>query len=109
MNFYIGESLQEYKTDTDVEFSDELADYICKAQPETNISLNSIYDIDLYSDVVIPYGNLAEIINACEAIDSERLLEGFSSRDEGYQMVRQLRHIAQKAFEENASLISIGD
>lgn len=110
MNFYIGNSINEINIKgKNVEFSDELMNYIYQLKEETTYSLQQLFGIDPYADIEIPKDDIPEIISICNYILAEALLENYAERDEGIEMVSNLERIAQKALSEQMGLISIGD
>lgn len=110
MNIYIGNSLSEINTgDDNVEFSDELMDFIYKLRTKNVFDMNKLYEIDPYADVEISKMDLPRIIDICNYILRESLLEDYVEQDEGTGMVLDLIQIAQKALKEDRGLVSVGD
>lgn len=110
MNFYIGNSLSEINIGEDnVEFSDELMDFIFKLGTKNVPDMNKLYEIAPYSDVEISIMDLPPIIDICNFILRESLLEDYEEPDEGTEMLLNLVQIAQKALKEETGLVSVGD
>lgn len=110
MNFYIGNSINEVdEQDVNVEFSDELIDFIYKLRTQVPLDMSKLYGIDPYDDVEISSNDLSQIIEVCNYILDASLLRGYAESDEGNQMLRNLAEIAKKAMSRDLGLISIGD
>lgn len=110
VNFYISNSIDEIKEqDINVEFSDELINYIYKLSKKEKYDFKKIYEIDPYMDIIVPKEDLHQIIEECNLILNAALLQGYEDPDEGNQMLRDLLHIAQMALSKNSGLVSIGD
>lgn len=110
MNFYIGSSINDINKQADnVEFSDELIDFIYKMRKHVSLNMSKLYEIDPYSDVVIPKNELSQIIEICKYILDTSLLQTYDAMEEGTQMLQALIDIAQKAISRDLGLISIGD
>lgn len=111
MNFYIGNSIHEIeKQDYNVEFSDELINFIYKLSVEVPFDMHQLYEINPYDDVEISNKNdLKQIIQICQYILNNKLLHGYDEPDEGNQMLKDLMELAQKALLKDVGLISIGD
>lgn len=110
MNFYIGNSVNDIDIqDVNVEFSDELIDYIYKLGKQNSFDMSKLYEIDPYHDIEISKGDLPQIIYICEYILDMSLIEDYKERDEGKEMLYNLLEIAQKALKKDLGLVSIGD
>ena len=110
MNFYVGDSIDEIdEQDTNVEFSDELIDFIYKMRGHVSFDMSKLYQIDPYDDVVISKSDLAEISRICKNILDAMLLQNYEEPDEGNQMLQDLLKIIQKAMSSDLGLVSIGD
>lgn len=110
MNFYVGNSISEVNaSDDNVEFSDELLDFIYKLSKQTLFDMDTLYKIDPYDDVEILKMDLPRIIEVCNYILRESLLEGYKEQEEGNEMLLNLVKIAKKALKKDLGLISIGD
>ena len=80
MNFYIGNSIDEIdEQDVNVEFSDELIDFIYKMSGRVSFDMSKLYKINPYDDA------------------------------EGRQMLQDLLEIIKKAITRELGLVSIGD
>ena len=103
MNFYIGNSIDEIKEqDYNVEFSDELIDFIYKLNQEVSFDMHQLCEIN-------PKNDLMQIIQICKYILDNKLLYDYDEPDEGNQMLKDLVELAQKALLKKLGLISIGD
>lgn len=110
MNFYIGSSISDINIkDDNIEFSDELVDYIYKLDKQNSFDMSKLYEIDPYHDFVISKKDLPQIIDICKYIIDRSLLEGYREQEEGGEMLHNLLKIAQKALQKDLGLISIGD
>lgn len=110
MNFYIGNSIDEIDAqDINVEFSDELINYIYKMRKQVSFDMSKLYEIDPYNDIKVSKNDLSHIIEICNYILDKSLLQNYEELEEGYQMLQDLATIAQKAVSRGVGLISIGD
>lgn len=110
MNFYIGNLINDINVqDVNVEFSDELIDYIYKLSKFYCFDMSKLYKIDPYHDIVISKRDLPEIICICQYILKMSLLENYKEKDEGEEMLHNLLELAQIALKRNLGLVSIGD
>ncbi len=110
MNFYIGNSIDEInEQDVNVEFSDELIDFIYKLKEQVSFDMSKLYEIDPYDDVEISKNDLFQIVEICNYILDTSLLQNYGETDEGNQMLRDLIEITQKAMSRDLGLVSIGD
>ena len=110
MNFYIGNSIDEIKEqDYNVEFSDELIDFISKLNQEVSFDMHQWCEINPYTDMEISKNDLMQIIQICKYILDNKLLYDYDEPDEGNQMLKDLVELAQKALLKKLGLISIGD
>ena len=84
MNFYIGNSIDEIdEQDVNVEFSDELIDFIYKLSKQESFDMSKLYEIDPYVDVEVSKNNLSQIIEVCNYIIDTSLLQTYEEPDEG--------------------------
>ncbi len=110
MNFYIGSSINEVNVeDTNVEFSDELIEFIYKLSEQNSFSMNKLYEIDPYSDVEVSKYDLPEIIKICNYILGSSLLKNYEKEYEARKMLHNLMELSQSALGKNVGLVSIGD
>ena len=59
MNFYIGNSIDEInEQDVNVEFCDELIDFIYKMSGQVSFDMSKLYQIDPYDDVEVSKNDL---------------------------------------------------
>ena len=110
MNFYIGNSINEInEQDFNVEFSDELINYIYKMRERTSCDMSKLYQIDPYDDVEVSKNDLQQIAEICKYILVTDVLQNYDEPNEGLQMVQDLLEIIKKALKRNSGLVSIGD
>ena len=110
MNFYIGNSINEVDIQSDnVEFSDELIEFIYKLRKHVPFDMSKLYEINPYDDVELSKKDLPQIIEVCNYIIRESLLRNYAKPDEGKHMLQNLVELAQKAISSGLGLISIGD
>ena len=104
MNFYIGNSIDEIdEQDVNIEFSDELIDFIYKMSGRVSFDMSKLYKIDPYDDVEVSKAKI------CKYILDSTLLQDYEEPDEGRQMLQDLLEIIQKAMTRDVGLVSIGD
>lgn len=110
MNFYIGNSIGEInEQDFNVEFSDELIDFIYKMRKQVSCDMSKLYQIDPYDDVEVSKSDLQQIVEICRYILDTELLQNYGDLSEGMQMIQNLMKITQKALKREVGLVSIGD
>ena len=110
MNFYIGNSIDEIdEQDVNVEFSDELIDFIYQMRGRVSFDMSKLYKIDPYDDVEVSKNDLPQIVEICKSILDSALLQDYEEPDEGRQMLQDLLEIIQKAMTRDCGLVSIGD
>lgn len=109
MNFYIGNSIDEIdEQSVNVEFSDELIDFIYKMRERVSCDMSKLYQIDPY-DVEVSKNDLQQIAEICKYILVTDLLQSYDEPNEGIQMVQDLLEIIRKALKRDSGLVSIGD
>lgn len=110
MNIYIGNSINEIdEQDENVEFNDELIDFIYKLSEQVPLDMSKLYGIDPYDDVEVSKNDLSQIIEICNYLLDASLLENYEDSDEGNQMLQDLVKIAKRAVAKGSGLVSIGD
>ena len=110
MNFYIGNSIDEIdEQDVNVQFSDELIDFIYKISGRVSFDMSKLYKIDPYDDVEVPKNDLSKIAEICKYILDSTLIQDYDEPNEGRQMLQDLLEIIQKAMTSDLGLVSIGD
>ncbi len=110
MNFYIGNSIDEIdEQDVNVEFSDELIDFIYKMSGQVSFDMSKLYEINPYDDVEVSKNDLSQIVEICNYILDTSLLQNYEEPDEGNQMLQDLVKIIQRAMSKDSGLVSIGD
>lgn len=108
MNFYIGNSIDEIdKQDVNVEFSDELIDFIYKISGRVSFDMSKLYKIDPYDDVEVSKNDLPQIVEICKYILDSALLQDYEEPDEGRKMLQDLLKIIKKATARELGLVSI--
>ena len=110
MNFYIGNSIEKIDEQVvNIEFCDELIDFIYKLRKQVPFDMCKLYEIDPYDDVEIEVNDLPQIIRICNYVLDTSLLKKYGEADVGRQMLQDLVGIAQEALSRGLGLISIGD
>ena len=110
MNFYIGNSINSLDvTQDNVEFSDELLDFICKKGKQLSYDMGKMYEIDPYDDLEISSTDLPLLIESCSRFLHNSILQDYSDPDEGIQTIEEFIQIAQQAATKGLGLVSIGD
>lgn len=110
MNFYIGNSVDEIdRQEPNIEFSDELINFIYEMREQVTFDMSKLYKIDPYDDVEVSENDLSQIIEICNYILDVSLLQDYEELEEGKQMLQGLVEIAQGAISRGLGLISIGD
>lgn len=110
MNFYIGVLISDLDVrDNNVEFNDELLDFICKKSKELSFRADEICGLNPYADTEIPRTDLPQIVNTCHYLLNSAIFENHPNSEEWSGMVCDLIEIAKKAMIEGSGLICIGD
>lgn len=110
MNFYIGNSKSNFDINGDnIEFSDELLNYIYQKRKELSCNTDKLCKINPYADTEIPLIDLPQIIEICSCFLNTDFLHKGHYMDEWEQMLTGLIEIAQEAIFRGMGLISIGD
>ncbi len=110
MNFYIGNSIDEInEQDVNVEFCDELIDFIYKMSRQVSFDMSKLYQIDPYNDIEVSKNDLSKIAEICKYILDSTLLQNYEKPDEGRKMLQDLLEIIPKAMSRDLGLVSIGD
>lgn len=110
MNIYIGNAINEIdEQDENVEFNDELINFIYKLSKQVSLDMSKLYGIDPYDDVEVSKNDLSQIIEICNYLLDASLLENYEDSDEGNQMLQDLVKIAKRAVAKGSGLVSIGD
>lgn len=87
MNFYIGNSIDKIdEQDVNVEFSDELIDFIYKLSKQGSFDMSKLYEIDPYDDVEVSKNNLSQIIEVCNYILDASLLQNYAEPVKCYKI-----------------------
>ena len=106
----IGNSIDEInEQDINVEFCDELIDFIYKISGQVSFDMGKLYQISPYDDVEIPKKDLFQMAEICRYILDTALLQNYEEPDEGRRMLQNLLEIIQKAMSGDLGLVSIGD
>ena len=110
MNFYIGSSINDLDVhDNNVEFDDELLDFIYRKSKELPFYADELCSLNPYADTEIPLTDLPQIVNTCHYLLNNAIFENHPNSGEWSCMVRDLIEIAERATIEGSGLICIGD
>ena len=110
MNFYIGNSIGEIKFDDyNIEFSDDLLQYIYNQRKQISADLSVLFEIDPYSDTFLEYENVKALRDICSLIIEADIIKGYDDYDEGVEMLEDLLQIADLAVLNKNGLVIIGD
>ena len=110
MNIYIGNSVNEIDLqDINVEFGDELLDFIYKLCKQVPLDMSKLCGINPYDDIEVSKNDLPSIIEVCNYILGASLLQNYEESEEGNQTLRDLVEIAKVAMSKDMGLVSIGD
>lgn len=110
MNFYIGNSIGEIKFDDyNIEFSDDLLQYIYNQRKQISADLSVLFEIDPYSDTFLEYENVKALSDICSLIIEADIIKGYDDYDEGVEMLEDLLQIADLAVLNKNGLVIIGD
>lgn len=109
MNFYIGNTIEDLKiNDRNVEFSDDLLEYLKKNERIFGLEEFVLQEIDPYDDTVIDNSELQQWLSMCDSIVSSNILEQYEDLDET-KNVEELIVLINEALNNNLNLIVIGD
>lgn len=109
MNFYIGNTIEDLKiNDRNVEFSDDLLEYLNKNKRILGLEEFVLQEIDPYDDTVIENSQLQQWLSMCDSIVSSNILEQYEDLDET-RSVEELIVLINEALNNNLNLIVIGD
>lgn len=109
MNFYIGNTIEDLKiNDRNVEFSDDLLEYLNKNKRIFGLEEFVLQEIDPYDDTVIENSELQQWLSMCDSIVSSNILEQYEDLDET-RSVEELIVLINEALNNNLNLIVIGD
>lgn len=110
MNFYIGNSVKDINLNNkNIEFSDELIEYIYNSRDKVLFGMSKLYDIDPYDDVVILADDIQLIINTCKSILVSTILKDARESEIWTIMLNELINMAQQALSMETGIVSIGD
>lgn len=113
MNFYIGNTVSDIDlNDINVEFRDDLLEYIYNLKGRTELNVESLIKIDPYSDVIISNDEVSIIVEICDYLVKTLLFKDYDDQDEAMEAMEalmQLRELGKLAIEKEMGLISIGD
>lgn len=110
MNFYIGNSVKDINLNNkNIEFSDELIEYIYNSRDKVLFDMSKLYDIDPYDDVVILADDIQLIINTCKSIIVSTILKDARESEIWTIMLNELINMAQQALSMETGIVSIGD
>lgn len=110
MNFYISDTVSNIDLDAaNVEFSDDLLEYIYNLKSKISFNVEKLIGIDPYSDVVISEDGVRIIVDICDYLIGTLLFENYDNHDEAMAVLGQLRELGKLAIANGMGLISIGD
>ena len=110
MNFYIGNSINQIDVeDSNVEFSDELMDYIYNMSKQSKFDVSVLTNIDPYGDTEISSRDVSKIVECCELILNTSMFQDCSDVHGLNEALSNLLEISKRAIELNTGLVSIGD
>lgn len=110
MNFYVGSSINDLDlNDENIEFSDELIEYIYQNKTKLNFDVSSLSQIDPYADVLINNDEVENILIVCNNLLKADVLKKYEDIDEAKDSLTGLTYLCRLALSNNLSLISIGD
>ena len=110
MNFYIGNFVKDINLNNkNIEFSDELIEYIYNSRDKVLFDMSKLYDIDPYDDVVILADDIQLIINTCKSILVSTILKDARESEIWTIMLNELINMAQQALSMETGIVSIGD
>lgn len=110
MNFYIGNSVKDINLNNkNIEFSDELIEYIYNSRDKVLFDMSKLCDIDPYDDVVILADDIQLIINTCKSIIVSTILKDARESEIWTIMLNELINMAQQALSMETGIVSIGD
>ena len=110
MNFYIGNNIGEIKFDDyNIEFSDDLLQYIYNQRKQISADLSVLFEIDPYSDTFLEYENVKALSDICSLIIEADIIKGYDDYEEGVEMLEDLLQIADLAVLNKNGLVIIGD
>lgn len=110
MNFYIGKSIKEVDLNSyNVEFSDELLEYIYKNRHVLNLEANVLDQIDPYDDILLVKEQIISIKEICNKFSNSYILQVYEDFDEGKDSLVDLERLCDEAIKKDLLLISIGD
>lgn len=110
MNFYIGKSIKALDLNSyNVEFSDELLEYIYKNRHVLNFETNILDQIDPYDDILLEKEQINNLKEICNRILNSNILHEYEDFDEGKDSLVDLEKLCDEAIKNDLILISIGD
>ncbi|NCC88643.1 MAG: hypothetical protein EOM05_12425 [Clostridia bacterium] len=110
MNFYIGDSIEKLDIkERNIELNDDLFQFIYDERNQLGNSLQVLFEIDQFSDVVIPQSKVKELEIAFMSILDSKLLVEYDDHDEAKNTIVNLIIQCKEACNMKVGLISIGD
>lgn len=110
MNIYVGNNFTEIKiNDYNVEFSDELLQYLYNNRNKIKIDLDILFKIDPYSDTILEYKNVEKIYNICVLLIKSDVLREFYDYSEAIDTLNNFEYISKLALLNKKGLVFIGD
>ncbi|MEE0059365.1 MAG: hypothetical protein UE295_00920 [Acutalibacteraceae bacterium] len=115
MTFYIGKdnssdtlNYDYYEGDYGVEVEDEVLDCVYRVREKIPFKGDVLYQIDPYSDVVIPLKELQQIVDTINYVLKASLLKN-CREDDAEDELRALSEISLSAIRQGKNLVSFGD
>lgn len=110
MNFYIGDSMKELDiNDRNIEYNDDLYQFVYESRKRLESNIQVLFEIDQFSDVLIPFNKVKELEAACQSILNSNILANYDDHDEAKATIQGLFDLCKDAYNLNIGLISIGD
>lgn len=110
MNFYIGKSIKKLDLNScNVEFSDELLEYIYRNRHVLNLETNILDQINSYDDISFVKEQINSIKEICNKFLNSDILQEYEDFDEGKDSLVDLERLCDEAIKKDLLLISIGD
>jgi len=110
MNFYIDNSMKEFDlNDRNVELNDNLYQFIYESRIRLESNVQVLFEIDQFSDVLIPVNKVKELEYACQSILNSNILTNYNNHDEAKVIIEELLNLCKVACKLKKGLISIGD
>lgn len=110
MNFYLGDSIEELDIEEkNIELDDDLFQFIYNSRNKLENKLQALFEIDQYTDVLIPLSKVEDLKKACTSLLDTNILTDYEDYEEAKVTIMDLIELCNKACTLNIGLISIGD